>query len=181
MKELLRLYFTFAKIGAFTFGGGYAMLPLLQKEAVEKNNWVTEEELMDYYAIGQCIPGIIATNTATFIGHKQRGIPGAAAATLGMITPSYIIISIIAAFIQNFADLPIVQHAFSGIRIAVCVLILSAVIKMGKGCIKTAPCFLLFCLAVLVLLLFSPSPAVVIAGAALLGLFFPKYRKETKS
>ena len=97
-----------------------------------------------------------------------------------MITPSYIIISIIAASIQNFADIPIVQHAFSGIRIAVCVLILSAVIKMGKGCIKTAPCFLLFCLAVFILLLFSPSPAVVIISASLLGLIFPKYRKDTK-
>lgn len=178
MKELLRIYLTFAKIGAFTFGGGYAMLPLLQKETVEKNKWASEEDLMDYYAIGQCIPGIIATNTATFIGHKRRGVPGAIAATLGMITPSYIIISIIAAFIQNFADLTIVRHAFSGIRIAVCALILSAVIKMGKSCIKTAPCFLLFLTSLLILLFFSPSPVFVIIGAALLGLAFPKYKKE---
>lgn len=178
MKELLRIYLTFLKIGAFTFGGGYAMLPLLQKEVVERNNWATEEDLLDYYAIGQCIPGIIATNTATFIGHKRHGIPGAIAATLGMITPSYIIISIIAAFIQNFADLAVVQHAFSGIRIAVCVLILSAVIKMGKSSIKTLPCFMVFLVALLVLLIFSPSPVFVIIAAAILGLIFPKYKKE---
>lgn len=178
MKELLRIYFAFFKIGAFTFGGGYAMLPLLQKEVVERNNWASEEDLLDYYAIGQCIPGIIATNTATFIGHKRRGVPGAIAATLGMITPSYIIISIIAAFIQNFAELAVVQHAFAGIRIAVCVLILSAIIKMGKSSIKTVPCFIIFLLSLLVLLVFSPSPVLVIVISAILGLIFPKYKKE---
>ena len=94
MKELFKLFLTFAKVGCFTFGGGYAMLPLLQKEVVEKNNWATEEELMDYFAIGQCTPGIIAVNTSTFIGYKRKGIIGGIAATLGMVFPSIIIITI---------------------------------------------------------------------------------------
>ena len=105
MKEYLKLFFTFAKIGCFTFGGGYAMLPLLQREIVEKNSWAEEEELMDYFAIGQCTPGIIAVNTATFIGYKRKGIIGGIFATLGLIFPSLVIITIIAAFIRSFADL----------------------------------------------------------------------------
>ena len=96
MKELLDMFLTFARIGGFTFGGGYAMLPMLQKEVVNGRHWATDEELMDYYAIGQCTPGIIAVNTATFVGYKNRGIPGAIAATLGVIAPSLVIIMIIA-------------------------------------------------------------------------------------
>ena len=105
MKELLDMFLTFARIGGFTFGGGYAMLPMLQKEVVNGRHWATDEELMDYYAIGQCTPGIIAVNTATFVGYKNRGIPGAIAATLGVIAPSLVIIMIIAAFISNFIEL----------------------------------------------------------------------------
>ena len=97
MNVLIHLFMAFARIGAFTFGGGYAMLPMLQKEVVEKYHWATEDEIMDYYAIGQCTPGIIAVNTATFVGYKTAGIPGADLATLGMITPSIIIITVIAA------------------------------------------------------------------------------------
>ena len=109
MKELLTLFLTFARIGGMTFGGGYAMLPMLQRDIVEKHHWATEEELMDYYAIGQCTPGIIAVNTATFIGHKQRGLIGALFATFGIVFPSWVIIMIIATFISNFTDLAIVQ------------------------------------------------------------------------
>lgn len=105
MKEYLKLFFTFAKIGCFTFGGGYAMLPLLQREIVEKNSWAEEEELMDYFAIGQCTPGIIAVNTATFIGYKRKGIIGGIFATLGLIFPSLVIITIIAAFIRSLPTL----------------------------------------------------------------------------
>ena len=181
MSSLLDIYLTFAKIGAFTFGGGYAMLPLLQKEVVEKHHWASEEDLLDYYAIGQCIPGIIATNTATFVGTQVRGIPGAIAATLGVITPSYIIITLIAAFIESFADIPAVQHAFNGIQVAVCVLILEAVIKMGRSAVKTTPCFLICLASFLILIVFSPSPVYIILGAALLGLVFPKYKKEDKT
>ena len=132
LKEMLSLFLTFAKVGVMTFGGGYAMLPILQREVVENRHWATEDELIDYYAIGQCTPGVIAVNTSTFIGCKTHGILGGIAATAGMITPSLIIITIIAAFIQQFAHLAVVQHAFAGIRIAVCALVLQSVWKMAK-------------------------------------------------
>ena len=153
MKQLFDLFFSFAKIGALTFGGGYAMLPMLQREVVEKRGWATDEELMDYYAIGQCTPGVIAVNTATFVGEKERGIPGAIFATLGVVFPSLIIIMIIMAFVTNFADLPAVQNAFAGVRAAVCVLIFNAVNKLRKSAIVDTPTLLIF--------------LVVFAGAAL--------------
>ncbi|MBP3925823.1 MAG: chromate transporter, partial [Clostridium sp.] len=117
MNKYLDLFLTFARIGGLTFGGGYAMLPMLQREVVEKRGWATEEELMDYYAIGQCTPGIIAVNTATFVGQSTAGTIGGIIATLGVVFPSLIIITLIAAFLQNFAQLPIVQNAFAGIRV----------------------------------------------------------------
>ena len=117
MKELLTLFLTFAKVGVMTFGGGYAMLPILQREIVENKGWATDEELTDYFAIGQCTPGVIAVNTATFIGRKQKGILGGIAATLGMVFPSLVIISILAGLIANFAHLAWVQHAFAGISV----------------------------------------------------------------
>ncbi len=136
MKDLIDLFVTFAKMGSVTFGGGYAMLPILQKTVVEDKKWATDEELLDYYAIGQCTPGIIAVNTATFIGYKTKGIIGGIVATLGLIFPSIVIIAIIAAFLQNFASLAVVQHAFAGIRVCVGVLVLNAVIKLWKGAVK---------------------------------------------
>lgn len=114
MNRLLDLFLTFARIGGLTFGGGYAMLPILQREVVEKKKWTTEEELMDYYAIGQCTPGVIAVNTATFVGQGLAGPIGGIVATLGVVFPSLIIITVIAAFIQNFAHLAIVQNASQG-------------------------------------------------------------------
>ena len=174
MNELLKLFMAFARIGAFTFGGGYAMLPMLQKEVVEKNHWAPEDEIMDYFAIGQCTPGIIAVNTATFVGYKTKGIPGAIAATLGMITPSIIIITVIAAFLKNFADLPIVKHAFNGIRACVCVLILNAVTKLAQKSIVDKAC-LGICIVVLLLSLFSPlSPALIIILAGAAGVLFKR-------
>jgi chromate transporter len=144
MKELLDMFLTFARIGGLTFGGGYAMLPMLQREVVEKRHWATEEELMDYYAIGQCTPGIIAVNTATFIGQKYRGTLGGIVATLGVVFPSVTIILLIAAFLQNFAHLPAVIHAFSGIRACVCALILSSLFKLGKSALKNRPAVVIF-------------------------------------
>lgn len=178
MNELFKLFAAFARIGAFTFGGGYAMLPMLQKEVVEKNQWATEDEIMDYYAIGQCTPGIIAVNTATFIGYKTKGIPGAIAATLGIITPSIIIITIIAACLKNFADLPIVKHAFNGIRACVCVLILNAVSKLAQKSLIDKVCIGI-CLVVLLLSLFSPlSPAIIVILAGAAGLLFKRNKNE---
>ena len=174
MKELLDLFLTFARIGGLTFGGGYAMLPMLQKEVVEKRNWVSEEEIMDYYALGQCTPGIIAVNVATFIGYKNKGVAGAIASTAGVITPSVVIITIIAAFLQNFADLPLVQNAFGGIRVCVGVLVLNAVQKLWKkGVIDKAT--LLICLAVFAgTMLLDVSPVVFVIGAGLAGWLVKK-------
>ena len=174
MNVLINLFMAFARIGAFTFGGGYAMLPMLQKEVVEKYHWATEDEIMDYYAIGQCTPGIIAVNTATFIGYKTCGIPGAIFATLGMITPSIIIITIIAACLKNFADLPIVKHAFNGIRACVCVLILNAVTKLAQKSLVDKACIGI-CIVVLALSLFSPlSPALIVILAGFAGVLFKR-------
>lgn len=132
MNIYLDMFLTFAQIGGLTFGGGYAMLPILQREVVEKKKWATEEELMDYFAIGQCTPGVIAVNTATFIGQKNRGILGGIIATLGVITPSFFIISLLAGVIEAFSHIMWVQYAFGGIRVCVCVLIFNAVVKLFK-------------------------------------------------
>ena len=128
----LELFLTFAKVGVMTFGGGYAMLPILQREVVENKNWATEEELVDYFAIGQCTPGVIAANTATFIGYKYKGILGAITATLGVVFPSLLIISALAGVIEAFSHITWVQNAFGGIRVCVCVLICNAVVKLFK-------------------------------------------------
>ena len=132
MKILLKMFLSFAKVGVMTFGGGYAMLPILQREIVDKNGWATEEELMDYFAIGQCTPGVIAVNTATFIGQKRKGIWGGIFATLGVVFPSIVIISLLAGVIEAYSGIAWVQHAFGGIRICVCVLIGNAVVKLCK-------------------------------------------------
>lgn len=133
MNILMDLFFSFFKIGLFTFGGGYAMLPMLEKEIIEKRKWATNDEVLDYFAIGQVTPGIIAVNTATFIGYNLKGIIGAIMATLGIITPSIIIITIIAGLLSNFADIPVVQNALAGVRIAVSVLMVSSIWKLLKG------------------------------------------------
>lgn len=168
MKILLDLFATFAKVGVMTFGGGYAMLPILQREVVENKGWATEEELMDYFAIGQCTPGIIAVNTATFIGQKRGGIAGGIAATLGVVFPSLVIISLLAGVITAFSHLAWVRHAFGGIRVCVCVLILNAVVKLYQKAVTDKPTLVIF-LAVALGSYFSPlSPVefVVLAAAA---------------
>lgn len=166
----VKLFFLFAKIGVMTFGGGYAMLPILQRELVEARHWVTEEELTDYFAIGQCTPGIIAVNTATFVGHKRKGIPGGIVATLGVVFPSLIIITILAGLITTFADLPIVQNAFAGIRVCVCVLIFNAVVKLWKGAVKSLLALGIFLAVALAASFLSISPAVYVLIAAALGV-----------
>ena len=170
MNELPDLFLTFAKMGAVTFGGGYAMLPILQREVVEKRKWATNEELMDYYAIGQCTPGIIAVNTATFIGNKVKGVAGGIIATLGVVFPSLVIISIIAAFIQNFAEMAVVKNAFAGIRVCVFVLVLNAVVKLGKTSLKDAVTLGIFLLVLLGSLILPVSPIVFVVLAAAAGI-----------
>ena len=132
IKQLLDLYWTFVRIGCVTFGGGYAMLPILERELVDKRGWTTMDDLRDYFSIGQCTPGIIALNVSTFIGEKRAGVRGAVAATTGFLTGPILIILVIAIFLRNFADIPQVQHAFAGIRVCVCVLILQAVLRLWK-------------------------------------------------
>lgn len=170
MKELVELFLAFARIGGLTFGGGYAMLPMLQREAVEKKGWVTEEELMDYYAVGQCIPGVIAVNAAVFIGTKAKGLAGAIAASLGVISPSIVIIVAIAAFIQSFSELPAVQNAFAGIRVGVCVLILSAVLKLFKKAIIDKFTFGLFAVVFALSVFTDISPILFVILAAIAGI-----------
>lgn len=180
MKELLQLFLTFAKLGAITFGGGYAMLPILSREIVIKRNWATEQEIADYYAIGQCTPGVISVNTATLIGEKRKGILGGIAATLGFITPSMFIIIIIATFIQNFADLDIVKDAFAGVRICVCVLIFSAVRKLFKGSVVDVVTAIIFVCVLLVSIFTSISPIIFVLIAGIIGLLI-KMHEVTQS
>ena len=144
MKDLWELYWTYLKIGCVSFGGGYAMLPLLERELVTKKGWTTMEELRDYFAIGQCTPGVIALNVSTFIGTKKKGTAGAIAAALGFLTCPIALIILIAAFLTNFADLPVVQHAFAGIRVCICVLIVQAVLRLWKSSVVDVFTFVLY-------------------------------------
>jgi chromate transporter len=178
MKEYWTLFWTFCRIGGLTFGGGYAMLPMLEKEVVERQHWTTQEQLLDYFAIGQCTPGIIAVNTATFIGYNRRGVLGAIVATLGVVFPSFVIISLISAVLSNFAHIAMVQHAFSGIRVAVCGLILQAVIKLLKSSVKNAMGWILLAITFLAVVLFDLSPVIVVIAAALTGILAGRGRKK---
>ncbi len=170
MKTLLQLFLIFARIGGFTFGGGYAMLPMLQKELVDNRQWVSNEELIDYYAIGQCTPGVIAVNVATFVGFKIKGVMGAVFATLGMITPSLIIVGSIAAFISGFQDYEVVQWAFSGIRAAVVALILSSVIKIAKKSLVDIFAVVIFLLVAALSFFADISPVIFVLAAGVCGL-----------
>ena len=180
MKELFDLFWTFCKIGALTFGGGYAMLPLIQREIVENKKWSTEKEILDYYAVGQCTPGVIAVNTATFIGYKLRGIIGGIVATLGVIFPSIVIILIIATFLQNFADLAIVQSAFAGIRVAVVALIITTVVKLIKSSIKDYLGVIIAIIAFVISAFIGLSPVYVVIAAALTGFISKGLRGDKK-
>ena len=170
MKTLFELFITFTKVGALTFGGGYAMLPVIQREVVENKHWVTDEEVIEYYAIGQCTPGIIAVNTSTFVGNKVAGIAGGIIATLGFIFPAFLNICLIAGLIENFSDLLIVRNAFSGIRVCACVLIFNAVLKMWKSSVSDFFTFALFAAVFLLTVLFSLSPVILVLVSAACGL-----------
>ena len=185
LKECTVLLGEFFRFGCFTFGGGWSIIAQLQEEFVERRHWMEEEELVDYFAIGQCTPGIIAVNTATFVGHKLRGALGGVAATLGLVFPCLVIIMLIAAFLQNFAELPVVIHAFNGVRACVCALILSSVLKLRKSTVVDVPTVIIFvavavlavvgnfvtfpagtALAAVMGFVTSPIVLVVLAGAA---------------
>lgn len=177
---LWELFATFFKIGAFTFGGGYAMLSILQREIVDNHNWATEEELLDYYAIAQCTPGVIAVNTATFIGVKHRGILGGIVATFGVVLPSLIIILIIAAFIKNFLEYEIVTHIFGGINAAVAALIVDAIITISKKSIVDKVCIALAAASFILSVFFDVSPVLIVLGGAAMGLILKGRKRGIK-
>ena len=175
MMELFNLFFTFFKIGAVFFGGGYAMLPLLTREFVDKRGWVADDELNDYFAIGQVTPGLIAVNVATFIGNKRKGIVGGIFATVGLVLAPVIIITLIAAVLTNFAELDVVKHAFSGIRVCVCVLIFSAIMKLWKKSVPDVTALIICIILFLVsafgdLLPIKISPVILVILAAIAGI-----------
>ncbi len=176
MKILIKLFLSFFKIGLFTFGGGYAMLPLLKAEVVEKQKWITEDELLDYFSIGQCTPGIIAVNVATFSGYKIKKITGAIMATIGIISPSLIIICLIASILNLYIDNPLVVHALAGIRIGVCALISVLVFDMAKKIYKQSTDkklhFAIFLISVLALLFTNISAVLIVIIATVIG-FIP--------
>jgi chromate transporter len=176
VKEYLDLVWTFIKIGCVTFGGGYAMVPVLDRELIKKKNWITMDEVMDYYTIAQVTPGIIAINVSTFVGYKRGGIAGGIAATLAFAFPGVCLMALIAAFITRFADYQAVQHAFTGIRVAVCALILDTVLKLLQGEFKDIRGIIIFAAALALSAVLSASPALVILGAGIAGFFLYRPR-----
>ena len=176
-SELWTIYGTFFKIGAMMFGGGYSMLPLLTRELVDKRGWTSEEEMIDYFAIAQCTPGIIAINTATFVGHKRHGFTGGLVATLGIITAPILVVLCIAALLMRFWSLPIVQNAFAGMRVAVAALIVGAVARLIRAGVKNWFGIILSMLAFVCVAVLGQSPVWVILGAAAVGLIAGRRRK----
>lgn len=177
MKTLIDIFLTFAKIGGFTFGGGYAMLPMIQREIVEKKKWASLDDIMTYYAVSQCTPGVIAVNTATFVGKKVKGIIGAIVATLGVITPSVIIITIIAAFIRNFLEYEVVSYALGGINVVVAVLILNSIITLFKKGVKNTFGFIIFILSMLFSIFTDFSPVIVVVISIISGIVYGKIKR----
>lgn len=171
MNKLLKLYFTFFKIGLFTFGGGYAMLPLLEREVVEKHKWTSRDNIYDYYAIGQVTPGIIAINTATFIGYKLNKLKGIFAAVTGLLTPSFVIITLIANTLEKYRQIPVVEHAFNGIRLAVVALVLKSVYSIFKNVGFKYDKILIFILSFALIYIVKLSPATVVMALGVFSLF----------
>ncbi|MCL2367017.1 MAG: chromate transporter [Oscillospiraceae bacterium] len=178
---LLKLFLSFAYIGTFTFGGGYAMLPMFQRILVTKNNWLTEPEMIEFFSISQCLPGVISTSTAVLVGYKQKGTLGSIAAVLGIVTPSVILIIIIASILSNLTDHPIASRAFMGLRVCVSVLILNAVINLWKNAIVDKPAIIIFALVFLGAILTSLPVALLIAFAGFSGIVIAQYRKIKNS
>lgn len=169
LKTAVSLFIAFFKIGAVTFGGGLAMLPILKRDLMEAKKWITEEEIIDYFAIGQCTPGIIAVNVATFVGYKKAGIIGAVIATAGIVMPSLITITIIAGFVSNFSDIRWVKKALKGINVAVSALLLRAVLDFGKKTIFDLFTFLIAVFSFTAMFIFKVQGVWIVVGSAFLG------------
>lgn len=181
MKIYWELYIAFLRIGGLTFGGGLAMLPMLKYELVQTRKWITEEELVDCYAIGQCTPGIIAVNTATYVGFKKKGVMGGIVSTLGMITPSLIIITAVAVCLQAFIENTYVQHAIMGIRGVVCALMLNTVLTLAKKNLKGAFCYIIAIIAFLVAFFTKIQTIIIVIIAAVMGIIWTVYVNEPKA
>ncbi|MCR5352745.1 MAG: chromate transporter [Clostridiales bacterium] len=181
MKELFELYLSFFKIGILTFGGGYAMIPMLEREIVVNKKWATYDELMNYFAVSQCTPGVIAVNTATFIGYKKKGVIGGLFSTLGVITPSIIIICLLAGILDVFADNVYVKHAFAGISIAVCALMVSALIKMFKSGVKDVFTLVIAIAAIVFAFFFKVSNIIIVICAGIIGCIYKALSEKRKN
>jgi len=175
LREYLELLRAFIVIGATTFGGGYAIVPALERELIKKRGWLSMNEVLDFYTIAQITPGVIAVNIATFVGCKRKGILGGAAATVGLILPGVCLMMLVSLFVKRFAEYPLVQHALAGIRLAVCALILDTSIKLFRGFFKNYRAIIISVIAFVLSAVFSVSPVYIIPGAGLAGflLFRP--------
>lgn len=180
LKKLGELFFVFFKIGICTFGGGIAMLPILERELAQKRGWTNSDELLDYFAIGQSTPGIIAVNVATFIGYKRAKTLGGVVATMGIVCPSLIIITVIAKFISNFSDIAWVQRALKGINVAVAALLTYAVINFAKKSVKSALGVALFLLSFVLIFVFKVSTIWIIVGSCVFGVILAAVRGNFK-
>lgn len=175
MSVCWELFASFCRIGALTFGGGYAMIPMFERELVTRHGWVTEEELMDYYAVSQCTPGVIAVNVASFVGYKLAGPLGGVVATVGVVTPSVLIILAVAGLLSSFSALPAVRSAFAGIRVCVCVLIFNAVLKLWKKAVVDKASLALFLLVFVLSLLLDLSPVPFVLFCAAAGILLTRW------
>ncbi len=180
MKEYFEIYWTFFRIGGLTFGGGLSMLPMLKYELVEKKKWVSEEQLLDCYAVGQCTPGIIAVNTSTYVGYLRKGVSGAIAGTAGMISPSIIMITILFMFLENFMENVWVQHALMGIKGVVCALMLNTVISLAKKSLVSPLCVVIGILAAIGALFTDIPTVLLVVTAAIVGLILEKVKGGSK-
>ena len=176
MREYLELLWAFIAVGATTFGGGYAAVPVLEREMIKKRGWLTMDEVLDYYTIAQITPGIILINIATFVGCKRKGVPGGIIATVGLVLPGVSLMLLISLFIKRFAEYPVVLHAFSGIRLAVCAIILDTTIKLFRGFWKDYRAVIISVIVFVLSAVFSVSPMYIIPAAGLAGflLFSPR-------
>ena len=185
MKEKIRalweLFSIFFKIGLCTFGGGIAMLPILERELADKRGWTNSDELLDYFAIGQSTPGIIAVNVATFIGYKRAGVIGGCVSTFGMVAPSIIIITLIAKFISNFSDIWWVKKALTGINVSVAAILTSAVYNFSKKSVKNLFGFVLLVISFVLIFILKVSTVYVIFGSAILGVILAALRGDFKN
>ena len=179
MLEYLELFLAFIVIGATAFGGGFAVVPVLDRELIKKRGWITMDEVLDFFTIAQITPGIILVNMATFIGNRRKGIFGGILSTIGIVLPGVSLMLLISLFVQNFAEYPMVQHALAGIRLAVCAIILDTIIRLLKGYLKKYKSLVICVIAFALSAVFSMSPVFIILGAGITGFLLYSPRQKT--